>query len=136
MVILIIFVIEISVIIVVVFSLKKILGLLVLTILLMYLCPFILAKMVNGSDGLALLFILLFFVNPIYSIMVGIAAGKDFYNSLYYPFVVAIIFVSGYMIVFETNDYGLLVYAGIYLLLAVTSMVITYLIEKKNSESE
>lgn len=132
----IIFVIEISVIIVVVFNLKKILGLLVLTILLMYLCPFILAKMVNGSDGLALLFILLFFVNPIYSIMVGIAAGKDFYNSLYYPFVVAIIFVSGYMIVFETNDYGLLVYAGIYLLLAVTSMVITYLIEKKNSESE
>lgn len=132
----IIFVIEISVIIVVVFSLKKILDLLVLTILLMYLCPFILAKMVNGSDGLALLFILLFFVNPIYSIMVGIAAGKDFYNSLYYPFVVPIIFVSGYMIVFETNDYGLLVYAGIYLLLAVTSMVITYLIEKKNSESE
>ena len=127
---------NIMIIIVVVFSLKKILGLLVLTILLMYLCPFILAKMVNGSDGLALLFILLFFVNPIYSIMVGIAAGKDFYNSLYYPFVVAIIFVSGYMIVFETNDYGLLVYAGIYLLLAVTSMVITYLIEKKNSESE
>ncbi len=115
---------------------KKTLGLLVFTILLMVGCPYILSRMVDGSNGLALLFILLFMTNPVYSIMVGIAAGKDMLNCLYYPFVVAIIFVAGYMITFETTDMGLLVYAATYLLLGYISMFITYRIEKSKMTSE
>ncbi len=117
---------------------KKTLGLLVFTILLMVGCPYILSRMVDGSNGLALLFILLFMTNPVYSIMVGIAAGKDLLNCLYYPFVVAISFAAGYMITFETTDMGLLVYAAGYLILGYVSMFITYRVEKSklNTENE
>ncbi len=114
---------------------KKALETVLFTIVLICGCPFILSRMVNGQDGMALLFILLFMVNPIYSIMVGIAAGKDLFNCLYYPFIVAIVFVVGYMLIFDSYDKAFYIYGGVYFILSSLSMMITYLLEHKKQNS-
>lgn len=110
---------------------KKTLEMVLFTIALICGCPFIVSKMVNGQDGLAMMFVMLFIINPIYCVVAGIAAGKDFFNCLAYPLIIGIVFVAGYMIIFNTNDSGLYLYALIYLVITSISMFITYRIEKK-----
>lgn len=110
---------------------KKTLEMVLFTIALICGCPFIVSRMVSGQDGLAMMFVLLFIINPIYCIVVGIAAGKDIFNCLIYPLIIGIVFVAGYMVIFNSNDSGLYFYGLIYLVISSISMFITFHIEKK-----
>lgn len=65
---------------------------------------------------------LLFVLNPIYFILIGIAAGKNPAKSWFVPILAVVIFASAYVIILDMKEW---IYSVVYLLLSYAAMGIT-----------
>lgn len=87
--------------------------------------PWLIVTLVKGDAGMAACFALFFAVNPVFSILMGAAAGKKIRKLWFFPSIPAILFLAGTWIFFTRDEPAFLLYAGIYLAMALVSMLIS-----------
>lgn len=104
---------------------------LVISAIVMLAFPWLVITFVNSDAGMAACFLLFFAVNPIYSVFMGVIAGTNIRNLWSLPFITAILFVSGTWIFFDMGESAFIIYAGIYLILGITAMLISAFINKR-----
>ena len=108
---------------------KKLIIWTVLAILLMIGCPW-LAVEFAGSAGMAVCFILFFAINPIFSVVCGVSAGKHIKQLWALPMIVAGLFLAGVWMFFEMGESAFLLYCGCYLVMGVIAMLISAFVNK------
>ena len=74
---------------------------------------------------------LFFAVNPLYSIVIGIFAGRNFKEMWSLPVISSVLFLLGTWIFFDMGERAFLLYAGIYLIIGIVVMLVSTLISKR-----
>ena len=98
----------------------------------MILLPFIAVKLINGDAGMAVCFILFFAVNPLASIFMGIASGRNLRSHWFQPLLLAVLFILGTWIFFDLGEPAFLMYGAGYLLIGyVAALINAVLIKRK-----
>ena len=87
--------------------------------------PWLAVTLMKGDAGMAACFALFFAVNPVFSILMGAAAGREIRKLWFFPFLPAILFLAGTWIFFSMGETAFLLYAGIYLAMGFVSMLIS-----------
>lgn len=111
---------------------KRFIFWVILTLLLMIGCPWLTAAFA-GDAGMIICLFLFFAVNPIFSAMCGISAGKHLKQLWGLPFIVAGTFLAGAWWFLEMGERAFLMYCGCYLLIGVITMLLSFLAQKKKS---
>jgi hypothetical protein len=93
--------------------------------------PWIAVTFVKGDAGMAACFVLFFALNPLYSVILGVFAGKDVKHLWSLPIVSAALFLIGTWIFFDMGEMAFVLYAVVYLVLGIVSMLISMIIRKK-----
>ena len=109
---------------------KKLITWTILAILLMIGCPWLSVKFA-GSAGMAICFILFFAVNPMFSVVCGVSAGKDIKRLWSLPIIVAMLFLVGVWMFFELGEPAFLLYCGCYLFIGIIAMLMSAFINKR-----
>ncbi len=107
---------------------------LVISAVIMLLFPFLAVTFIKADAGMAVCFILFYAVNPIYSVVIGIFAGKDIKRLWSLPVISSILFLSGTWILFDMGEIAFIMYAVVYLLLGMLAMLVSMLISKKTHQ--
>lgn len=108
---------------------------LTVTIVVMFILPFAIARLASECSGMALCMILFFIVNPIYSVILGFNCGKNIHRMWNLPLVSAIAFLAGTWLFFDIKEVWFLIYAAIYLTLGWIAMFVRkYLSIQHNHE--
>ena len=94
--------------------------------------PWLAVTFAKGDAGMAVCFLLFFAVNPMYSVIVGIAAGKDRKHLWSLPIISAAMFLIGTWILFAMGETAFILYAMVYLVLGIAAMLISMFIRKTN----
>lgn len=97
----------------------------------MLVLPWLASAFVKGDVGMAVCFLLFFAVNPLYSVLVGIFAGKWIKALWSLPVISALLFLLGTWAFFDMGERAFLLYAGVYLVLGMLSMLISALVQKR-----
>ena len=109
---------------------KKYIMWFILSAFVMLLLPWVAVTLVKGDAGMAACFVLFFAVNPLYSIVIGIFAGRNFKEMWSLPVISAVLFLLGTWIFFDMGERAFLMYAGIYLIIGIVVMFVSALISK------
>jgi len=109
----------------------KFIEILSYTITLITLCPYVVVSYLPESTITASLFVLMYFINPVYCVMIGIFASKDVKNNLIYIFLPAIVFIVSYSIIFKLLELGFIFYGLVYLIISVIALLIALYIKKR-----
>ena len=96
----------------------------------MFGCPW-LAVEFAGSAGMAVCFILFFAVNPLFSMVCGVFAGKDIKRLWPLPIITAGLFLIGTWLFFEMGETAFLLYCGCYLMIGIVAMLISAFVNKR-----
>ena len=110
---------------------KKFIVWLAISAIIMLILPLLAVTFVKNDAGMAVCFILFFAINPIYSMIIGFFAGKDFKNLWILPAISAILFLAGAWVFFDMGESAFIMYAVIYLILGIGAMLISMFINKK-----
>ena len=89
---------------------------------------------VKGDAGMAVCFLLLFAVNPLYSVIIGAFAGKDVKHLWSLPVISAVLFLIGTWIFFDMGETAFILYAAVYLVIGIMAVLISMFIRKKTQE--
>ena len=89
---------------------------------------------VKGDAGMAVCFLLFFAVNPLYSVLIGVFAGKDVKHLWSLPVISAVLFLIGTWIFFDMGETAFILYAAVYLIIGIMAMLISMFIRKKTQE--
>jgi len=109
---------------------KKLLGWTMLATLLMIGCP-LLAVEFAGSAGMAVSLMLFFAVDPLFSAVCGVFAGKDIKQLWALPIITAGLFLAGVWMFFEIGETAFLLYCGCYLIIGIIAMLISAFVNKR-----
>ena len=101
-----------------------------LTSVLILFCLPLLAVKFAGMNGMAFCFIMFFAINPIYFIFLGITSGRKVKNHWYLPIISSLIYLFSMWTLFEMAELAFVMYAGVYLVISIVTMLITSLIIK------
>ena len=93
--------------------------------------PWLAVTLVKGDAGMAVCFLLFFALNPLYSVIFGVFAGKDMKHLWSLPIVSAALFLIGTWIFFDMGEMAFILYAVVYLVLGIVAMLISMIIRKK-----
>lgn len=110
---------------------KKIILWMVVSTAIMLALPWLSVTFVKGDAGMAACFVLFFAVNPIYSVAIGVFAGKDVKHLWSLPVISAVLFLIGTWIFFDMGEMAFVLYAAVYLALGIVTMLISMIIRKK-----
>jgi len=102
-----------------------------ITLAVMFILPFVVARLASECAGMALCMMLFLVINPIYSIILGIVAGQNIKMLWNLPLISAVAFLVGACLFFDIHEPWFTVYAAIYLSLGVIVMLITNYITRK-----
>ena len=105
---------------------------LAVTAVIMLALPWLAVTFVKGDAGMAACFVLFFAVNPIYSVVIGIFAGKDMKHLWSLSVISAVLFLFGTWVFFDMGETAFILYAVVYLALGVVAMLISMFIRKKS----
>lgn len=111
---------------------KKLLTWTLFAIILMMGCPW-LAVEFAGSAAMAVCSLLFFAVNPLFSVVCGVFAGKDLKQLWVLPLITAGSFLAGTWLLFEPGETAFLLYCGGYLMIGMIAMGISAFVNKKRS---
>ena len=100
----------------------------------MLVLPWFAVTFVNGDAGMVVCFLLFFAVNPIYSVIIGVFAGKDIRHLWSLPVISAVLFLIGTWIFFDMGETAFILYMVAYLALGIAVMLISMFIRKKTQE--
>ena len=109
---------------------KKLAYWITLAIFLMIGCPWLTVTFA-GVNGMAVCLLLFFVINPLFSALCGIFAGKQLRRTWLLPFITAILFGTGARIFFEMDVPAILLYGGCYLLIGIVTMSVRAFVCKK-----
>ena len=104
----------------------------ILAMLLMIGCPW-LAATFAGSAGMAVCLLLFFGVNPIFSAVCGVFAGKDIKRLWPLPIVVAGLFLAGAWLFFAMGETAFLLYCVCYLMIGMIAMLMRSFLKGRSS---
>lgn len=102
-----------------------------ITIAVMFILPFAVARLASECAGMALCMMLFLVINPIYSIILGIVAGRNIRALWNLPIISAVAFLAGTWLFFDIHEPWFIVYATTYLCIGVVAMLITNYIKRK-----
>lgn len=97
----------------------------------MLVLPWLAISFVNGDAGMSVCFLLFFAINPIYSVIIGVFAGKNRKKWWGLPVISAVLFLFGSWMFFDMGEKAFIMYAGIYLILGAAAMIISAVIYRK-----
>lgn len=83
-----------------------------------------------GSAGMAVCFILFFVINPLFSAVCGVFAGKNIKQLWALPIITAALFLAGVWMFFEMGEAAFLLYCSCYLIIGVIAMLISTYVNK------
>ncbi|MEY8391152.1 hypothetical protein AALA98_07250 [Lachnospiraceae bacterium 45-W7] len=104
---------------------------LIVSLLIMFIAPWMAITFIDSDAGMAVCFLLFFAINPIYSIVIGIFAGRNLKSLWEMPVVSAVLFLIGSWIFFDIGEKAFIIYALIYLILGAAAMLVSTLIHRK-----
>ena len=93
--------------------------------------PWLAVTFVKSDAGMAVSFLLFFSVDPLYSMIVGVYAGKDVRRLWSLPVIPAVLFLIGAWVFFYMGESAFVLYAAVYLALGMAAMLISMFIRKK-----
>ena len=108
---------------------KKLIVMPILTLILMIGCPWLAVTFV-GTAGMAVCFILFFAINPLFSIVCGVFAGKNVKKLWMFPIFNSGMFLVGTWLFFEIGEPAFLLYSGVYFVIGMFAMLITAWLNK------
>lgn len=111
---------------------KKLLIWTICAMFLMLGCPWLAVKFA-GSAGMAVCFILFFAINPLFSAVCGVFAGKNVKQLWTLPIITAGLFLTGTWLFFEIAEIAFLLYGGCYLIIGIIAMLISYSLHKRKA---
>lgn len=109
---------------------KKLIVWTLLAMFLMIGCPW-LAVEFAGSAGMAVCFILFFAINPVFSAICGIFAGKNIKQLWALPIITAGLFLVGTWLFFDMGETAFLLYTGCYLIIGIIAMLVSAYLSKR-----
>lgn len=112
------------------YQLVKWLG---ITLAVMFILPFAVAKLASECAGMALCMILFLVINPLYSIILGIVSSRNLKKMWNLPIFSAVAFLAGTWLFFDIHELWFIAYALIYLFLGIVTMFITHFLTKNKS---
>ena len=101
------------------------------TVIFMLIIPFIMLSVLDQLDVLGFIFLALFVIYPIFSLVVGIVVGRNLKKLWYVPLINFVIFPMLYWIVLETIEFDFYLYSLGYLVVSCIAMFLTYYLKKK-----
>lgn len=99
----------------------------------MLLLPWTAVTFVRGDAGMAVCFLLFYAVNPVYMVFAGIYAGKNGRKLWSLPVVAAGLFLLGTGAFFSMGEPAFVMYAGVYLVLGISAMLLSMFVRWKGS---
>lgn len=106
-------------------SRRAIITWIAVTVVVMFVLPFVVARLASECSGMALCMVLFFIINPGYSVILGFNCGKNIRRMWNLPLVSAIAFLAGTWLFFDIKEVWFLIYAAIYLTLGWIAMFIS-----------
>ena len=106
-----------------------------ITALVMLGLPRLAVTLVPADSGMLVSLLLLFAVNPLYAVLVGLVSAENPKILWLLPLAVAEMFVLGAMLAFERADPSFFLYAGIYLLLGIGFMLLRVFWKKERQQA-
>lgn len=103
----------------------------IISMVIMLFLPWFAISFAKDDAGMAVCFILFFAVNPIYSVIMGVFAGKNIKRLWGMPVISAVLFLLGSWIFFSMGERAFVLYAGVYLILGIAAMTISMIIHRK-----
>ncbi len=100
----------------------------------MVLLPWLTVTFVRGDAGMAICFILFFAVYPLFSIFLGVYAGRDVRRSWLLPLLNAVLFLAGVWICFDLGEPAFIAYALAYLAIGSVAMLVAGFVRKKRKK--
>lgn len=104
-----------------------------ITLAVMFILPFAVAELASECAGMALCMMLFLVINPIYSIILGIVAGRNIKLLWNLPLISAVTFLAGAWLFFDIQEPWFIAYAAIYLCIGVVAMLITNCLKRKRN---
>ncbi|HQB32135.1 MAG TPA: hypothetical protein PLI19_02270 [Erysipelotrichaceae bacterium] len=104
------------------------------TIALIGLCPYVMVRFLPADTVTAALFVLMYFINPVYCIMIGIVTSKNVKEYLIFIFLPAIVFTVSYSVIFRSIEPGFIFYGFVYLVISAVTLLIALYIRKKKEQ--
>ncbi len=112
----------------------KFFEILAYTIALIAFCPYVVVQFLVTKTVSASLFVLMYIINPIYCIMIGVVASKNVKKDFILIFLPAIVFIISYSIIFKVIELGFIFYGFIYLLISLIALLIALYIKKRKEQ--
>ncbi|MCI9412310.1 MAG: hypothetical protein HFG36_09625 [Eubacterium sp.] len=97
---------------------------LIVSAVIMLVLPWLAVTFVKGDGGMAVCFLLFFAINPLYSVIVGVYAGKDIRNLWSLPVLSAVFYLIGTWVFFEMSETAFILNALVYLVLGIVAMLV------------
>ncbi len=97
----------------------------------LFLLPFIFVNLAESQNGMGLMMLFFFVVNPITTICINSMIGKDIKKLWGIPILFSIVFLLSYWLILKEIVLDLIVYAFIYLIIGMIFMVISQFVIKK-----
>ncbi|MCH5186638.1 MAG: hypothetical protein J1F64_11045 [Oscillospiraceae bacterium] len=104
---------------------------LILSAAVMLLLPAAAVAFVKSDAGMAVSILLFFAIDPIYSLIVGIFAGKDIKKMWSLPVISSVTFLLGAWLFFDMGEIAFIMYAGIYLAIGIIAMLLSGFVRKR-----
>lgn len=95
------------------------------TVAVMFVLPFAVARLASECSGMALCMILFFIVNPVYSAILGFRCGRNVRQMWNLPLVSSVAFLAGTWLFFDIKEVWFIVYASVYLIIGWMAMGIS-----------
>lgn len=97
----------------------------------MLLLPYLAVTLIKGDGDMAICFLLFYAVDPLWSVSVGLFAGRNIKVSWFQPLVSAALFLAGAWLLFDRGESDFLLYTAAYFAVGVFSMLVTFLLVKR-----
>lgn len=94
----------------------------------MVLLPWLAVSFVQSDAGMTVVLVLLFAVNPGFSMASGYYAGKRIQSLWWVPAVSSALFLAGAWLAFDPREQDFLIYTGIYFAIGMEAMLVSRLI--------
>ena len=98
---------------------------LAVTIVVMFVLPFCVARFAPADAGMALCMLLFFIGNPIYSAVLGYRCGRNVRQMWNLPLISSIAFLAGAWLFFDIREVWFIIYAATYLAIGWVAMGIS-----------
>lgn len=104
---------------------KKAIPWLIASAIIMLAFPWLAVTLVNDGNGMMVCLFLFFVLNPVYVTIAGVHAGRNIKGQWDLPILTAVFFLAGAWLFFDAGEKVFILYASIYLVLGIVTMLIS-----------